>query len=83
MANNGKRAHKPMTFHAREKLTFVTFEGKEFGRYFLGGRFKYFERRSGNNASNINRDIAIDNRDLQQIIDRKIAAQSINRMRAS
>lgn len=83
MANNGKRAHKPGTFHARNDLVFVTFNGREFGRYILGGRWRYFERIKGNNASNINRDQQVENADLIKIIDRKIAVRQIAKMRMS
>lgn len=83
MAYNGKRAHKPGTFHARNDLVFVTFSGREFGRYILGGRWRYFERIKGNNASNINRDQQVENADLIKIIDRKIAVRQIAKMRMS
>lgn len=83
MAYNGKRAHKPGTYHARNDLVFVTHQGSEYGRYILGGRYRYFERCKGNNTSNYNRDLQVDNRDLQKIIDRKIAVRQIAQMRMS
>ena len=81
MAGNSKRAHKPGTYHARNDLVFIMFNEAEFWRYVLGGRWRYFERISGNNASNVNRDREVTDAALKKIIDRKIAVRQIAQMR--
>lgn len=83
MGNNSKRAHKPVTFYQSNDLVFVMIDGEEFGRYILGCRYRYFKRVQGNNASNCNRDIQVDNLQLKEMIDRKIAVRQITKMRES
>lgn len=79
--SDSKKAHKPKTYYPQNDLVLVTFQGREYGRYILGGIYRYFERVQGRNASNINRDQQIDNADLKRMIDRKIAVRRIVQMR--
>lgn len=79
--SDGKKAHKPRTYYPRNDLVLVTYQGREYGRYILGGIYRYFERVQGPNASNINRDQQVDNKYLKRMIDRKIAVRRIIQMR--
>ncbi|QHJ80205.1 MAG: hypothetical protein [Bacteriophage sp.] len=79
--SDSKKAHKPKTYYPTNDLVLITFQGREYGRHILGGIYRYFERLQGRNASNINRDVQIDNVELKRLIDRKIAVRRIVNMR--